>query len=372
MRVTSLGAYVHFPWCVAKCPYCDFNSHPVRGSLDEAGYLRCLLVDLDDQLESIDAPITSVFFGGGTPSLFSPRSFATLLERLAPHLDAACEITMEANPGATEHGALADYRAAGINRLSLGGQSFSDDQLRVLGRIHAARETMAVFDDARAAGFDNINLDLMYSLPRQSPDDALADLEQAIALAPEHISWYQLTLEPKTEFAKRPPSLPDERVTDEVEHRGRQRLHEAGYQRYEVSAYAKATHQCAHNLNYWRFGDYLGVGAGAHGKASHTTPDFWVERTTKASQPRRYMATAQHTERTPIPSNNLAEEFFMNTLRLVDGVERSLFAERTGLSIDTIAEPWRRLSALGLVREDRLATTSRGYRLLDSVLTEFL
>jgi len=365
---TTSGLYLHFPWCVRKCPYCDFNSHPLNGTLDEEGYLAALRTDLKFNLPG-DARIDSVFFGGGTPSLFSPRAFAILLDDLRSHLAADAEITMEANPGTTEHWELAEYRAAGINRLSLGAQSFEDSQLRRLGRIHTATETLQSYAQARAAGFENINLDLMYGLPRQTADAALADLQCALDLAPEHISWYQLTIEPRTEFAQRPPVLATESAIEDMETHGRQSLEAAGYERYEVSAYALPDRASRHNLNYWTFGDYFGVGAGAHGKL--TLGDNIV-RTRKPRQPRLYLKDPAATIRVPVEVAELTFEFMLNALRLSEGVSFERFSDRTGLDRQVLEPTWSQLVAQGLVERAKIATTALGYRYLDSVVQQFL
>ncbi|MCZ6644499.1 MAG: radical SAM family heme chaperone HemW [Gammaproteobacteria bacterium] len=365
-----LSLYVHFPWCVRKCPYCDFNSHPLSGTLDEAGYLLALQQDLKTQLDGISlSSIQSIFFGGGTPSLFSPEAFAELLDGLAALIAPDAEVTMEANPGTTEYHNFHEYRAAGINRLSLGAQSFSDVQLERLGRIHSAFETRESFAKAREGGFDNVNLDLMYGLAQQTVDEAMFDLESAIALTPEHISWYQLTIEPKTEFARRPPILASETSVERMEVCGQALLAEAGYQRYEVSAYAKDSHRCQHNMNYWRFGDYLGAGAGAHGKRSSATGIF---RTSKPRQPRLYLADPDATSRNRLKTSELAAEFMMNALRLSDGVPFELFTQHTGLALEAISERWQELVDLELVSDERLAATALGYRHLDSLIQRFL
>ena len=361
------GLYAHFPWCVRKCPYCDFNSHPLKGSLQEREYRAVLLADLQQELERFDEPpIDTVYFGGGTPSLFSPETFRAVIERLP---NPPAEVTVEANPGTVEHANFAAYRRAGINRVSLGAQSFDPAQLERLGRIHAAADTRAAAREIAAAGFDSFNIDLMYGLPNQSVEAALADLVEAIRLAPPHISWYQLAIEPKTEFARRPPSrLPDADQAAAIEDAGLELLASHGYQRYEVSAFAQDGHRCAHNLNYWRFGDYIGIGAGAHGKlTAHGT----VWRTTKPSQPRRYMAGACGATNA-VAADQLAVEFMMNALRLTGGVDQSLFAERTGLAFEHMAETVEELVDWGLMRSNRLALTERGYRQLDGALARFL
>ena len=310
------------------------------------------------------------FFGGGTPSLFPAEAFARVLSVLNGILAGDAEITMEANPGTTEHGELSSYREAGINRISFGAQSFDDVRLAELGRIHDSTAIRTSFELARAAGFDNLNLDLMYGLPNQTRDGALADLQAAIALGPEHISWYQLTLEPKTEFAQRPPPLPGDIVLEAMEQAGYGLLEAAGYQRYEVSAFAKPGAQCRHNRQYWTFGDYLGVGAGAHGKYRH--PDGSSVRTRKAHQPRLYLADPGATGFEPIEADALPGEFMLNVLRLVEGVPNERFAEATGLPLGTLDPSRREQIDAGLLRKDRLAATAQGYPLLDGIIQDYL
>jgi putative oxygen-independent coproporphyrinogen III oxidase len=379
----SPGIYVHFPWCVKKCPYCDFNSHPLKSDTDFNQYASTLLADWRSQADEIDSDVQfkSVFLGGGTPSLFAPEIISTVLSALPL---ANAEVTMEANPGTTEHANFADYRAAGVNRLSIGAQSFSDSQLQRLGRIHAASETTNAFANARAGGFNNINLDLMWGLPQQTVEEALADLHAAIDLAPEHLSWYQLTIEAKTEFAIRTPLLPVEDTLADIERLGLQLLADAGYVRYEVSAFARQQRQCQHNLNYWAFGDYIGIGAGAHGKISardrtqqnQRQPSSHLPlvpfRTQKASQPRLYLANAKQTTRSVIEPSALAVEFMMNALRLVEGVSRETLQTNTGLQWASVSSTWARLVEQGLVEVDRCATTPQGLRYLDSVVGAFL
>ncbi len=363
--------YVHFPWCQRKCPYCDFNSHGLTGELPEAAYTDALLLDLEASLASYPQlqPLETVFLGGGTPSLFSAAAIERLLSTVAPCLARNAEITMEANPGAVEHGAFSAYRKAGVNRLSLGVQSFSEVQLQSLGRIHGVRDIASAFREARAGGFDNINLDLMYGLPQQSARQALEDLRQALALEPEHLSWYQLTLEPGTAFHRHPPPLATDSAVSRMEDQGRRLLAERGYQRYEVSAYAKPGFHCRHNLTYWTFGDYLGIGAGAHGKAP-TAGGGW-QRTAKSRQPGRYMQDATACA-TPLKADELPAEFMLNALRLTDGVPESLFARRTGLDWRRIADTVSELRRWELMRRDRLALTARGMQLLDEVVARFL
>ena len=361
------GLYVHFPWCVRKCPYCDFNSHPLKEPLRETAYRDALLLDLERELErSGDRRITTVYFGGGTPSLFSPETFRTLLERLPD----ATEVTLEANPGSVERGDFAEYRRAGITRASLGAQSFDAARLNVLGRIHGTDDIGNAAREAKSAAIQSLNVDLMYALPGQTVEEALEDLAQAVRLEPDHISWYQLTIEPKTAFARRPPpGLPDADHTAEIEEAGIAFLASHGYERYEVSAFARRGHTCAHNVNYWRFGDYLGIGAGAHGKVSDAMNG--VVRTAKASQPRLYLDGVAALVN-PVPQGDLPGEFMMNALRLVDGVENELFEARTGLGLEAITKVVAELGNWGMMRTDRLALTALGFRQLDGVVRRFL
>ncbi len=367
MTPPPVGLYVHLPWCVRKCPYCDFNSHPLHGALPEDEYRAALLADFERECERFDhRPMDTVYFGGGTPSLFSPKTFRALLDRMAKD---AAETTLEANPGTVEHGDFAAYRDAGISRVSLGAQSFHPAQLKRLGRIHGADDIRRVAGQVAAAGFASFNIDLMYALPGQTVKHALADLEQAIRLAPPHLSWYQLTIEPKTEFARRPPSrLPNCDQAAAIEDAGLELLARHGYRRYEVSAFARDGHRCAHNLNYWRFGDYMGIGAGAHGKLTAGTR---VLRTAKPRQPRRYLAGERDTT-TQVPSGDVGTEFMMNALRLTEGVATKLFAARTGLDFGVVEDTVAELVDWDLMRSDRLALTERGYRQLDGVVARFL
>ena len=363
----EVGLYVHFPWCVRKCPYCDFNSHPLKEPLRETEYRDALLDDFEREVERFgDRRITTVYFGGGTPSLFSPETFRILLEGLGD----AREVTLEANPGTVERGHFADYRRAGITRVSLGAQTFDPARLNLLGRIHGSDDIGNAAREAKAAGFDSLNLDLMYALPGQSVAEALDDLVEAIRLEPDHISWYQLTVEPKTEFARRPPvGLPDVDRACEIEEAGIELLERHGYRRYEVSAFARDGHVCAHNVNYWRFGDYMGVGAGAHGKFTNGYGE--VVRIAKASQPRLYLNRGDG-ETTAVRPDELPGEFMMNALRLVDGVEHDLFEARTGLGFDVIDQTVAELGDWGLMSAGRLALTARGCRQLNGVVARFL
>lgn len=370
MLVSSLSLYAHFPWCVKKCPYCDFNSHPLTGSLDENAYLEALVVDLGATSHVLEGrQIDTVFLGGGTPSLFSPDAMARLIEALTMHLTDAPEITMEANPGTTEHHDFAGYLAAGVNRLSIGAQSFDPAQLKRLGRIHDVGDISRAVSAAQLAGFDNLNIDLMYGLSDQTLEAALGDLQRAIDLGPTHISWYQLTIEPKTEFARRPPPLPDEATIATMELAGRDLMAQHGYDRYEISAYARTGARCRHNLNYWTFGDYIGIGAGAHGKLTNA---HQVVRTHKPRQPRLYLRDPTHTIEQYIDPNAIVGEFMMNALRLVDGVDREEFQRRTGLAWSTVATTWALTSDLGLTEPDRIAATALGLQHLDTLVQHFL
>jgi oxygen-independent coproporphyrinogen-3 oxidase len=373
-----LSLYVHFPWCVRKCPYCDFNSHALRGELPEADYISALLRDLDREARGARGrPIDSIFLGGGTPSLFSPRALARLLEGCRERLALAddVEITLEANPGTIERGRFADYRAAGINRVSLGAQSFSDAQLRVLGRIHAADDTRRAAEELHAAALDNFNLDLMYALPHQSPEEAGADIQAALALAPAHVSHYQLTLEPGTVFGGRPPAgLPDADGGADMQQACQQQLAAAGLLQYEVSGYARAGTRCRHNLNYWRFGDYLGIGAGAHGKCSRIEQGrIVVERTARPRDPRRFLR-GEPAERHTVVAADLPFEYLMNTLRLKEGFAAADYEARTGLPFGELAGPLERLRQRGLIEAagGLWRASSRGFDFLNDLLAQFL
>ena len=358
------GLYVHLPWCIKKCPYCDFNSHPLKEDSDQAGYAAALTTELKAKTSQETPKFHSVFFGGGTPSLFPPDTFATLLQMSS--LTHTVEVTMEANPGTTEHLDFDQYLAAGINRLSLGVQTFNDVHLQTLGRIHSSDEITRAFNEAQEGGFDNINLDLMWGLPNQTVAEAIQDLETAIALGPEHISWYQLTIEPKTEFGARPPILPVEAHLAEMEREGLQLLASAGYRRYEVSAYTRGR-TSKHNTNYWEFGDYIGIGAGAHGK--HTQGSK-ITRTQNPHQPRVYLSKPLSGTQSFVTETHF--EFMLNALRLKDGVSFDCFVQKTGLAKDTLEPKWSQLIEKELVQTDRIATTDLGYRYLDTVVAEFL
>lgn len=380
-----LSLYIHMPWCVKKCPYCDFNSHGLRSEPPPyADYIDHLLADLDaDRVDFASAlehrEVISIFFGGGTPSLFAPELIARLLdgvrERLPLRADA--EITLETNPGTVEHGRFDGYLAAGVNRISFGVQSFDDDKLKRLGRIHSASEAEAAVKSAQDAGYANINLDLMYALPQQTLDGALADVERAVALQPTHISHYQLTLEPNTAFAANPPPLPDDDHAWAMQEACEARLAAAGYGQYEISAYAQSGRRCMHNLNYWQFGDYLGIGAGAHGKLSDTASGQ-VHRRWKTRGPRAYLEANGGAARigggNVVAVSELPFEYMLNALRLVDGVPMTDFAERTGLPAERMAAALADGRARGWLRDDpqQLHTTALGQRFLNDVIASFL
>jgi oxygen-independent coproporphyrinogen-3 oxidase len=352
LATPPLSLYVHFPWCVRKCPYCDFNSYTLQGELDERRYVEALERDLEAQAADVGGrDIVSVFFGGGTPSLFSPEAIGRVITAARRHLDLAAdaEVTMEANPGAIERGKFGEYRAAGLTRVSLGAQSFDARRLEVLGRIHSPEETRRAAAELHAAGLGNFNLDLMYALPGQDVDDAVRDVEEALALEPAHLSHYQLTIEAGTVFAGKPPALPEDDVAAEMLTECLLRLGAAGFEQYEVSAYARPGRRCRHNLNYWSFGDYLGVGAGAHGKLSFPASGSIV-RTVQLREPRRYLGSVPAVvTRNPVPERELPFEFMLNALRLVEGFDVALFEARTGVQWDAVATKVEALVDRGLL-----------------------
>ncbi len=374
-----LSLYIHIPWCIQKCPYCDFNSRALKGPLDETAYVDALLADLDaERFQLHGRPLQSIFIGGGTPSLLSGEAIHRLLDgvRQRAVVPAGAEITLEANPGTLEAGRFAHYRTAGVNRLSIGIQSFDAGCLQRLGRIHGAEEAVAAFHSARDAGFERINLDLMFGLPGQDVALARHDLERAAELGPEHLSYYQLTLEPGTPFFHSPPVLPLEERLWEMQQQGQALLAECGYQQYEVSAYARPGQRCRHNLNYWTFGDYLGIGAGAHGKS--TGPDGSVMRRWKPSEPSVYLAAAG-TDRglagqRRLAADEIALEFMMNALRLHQGFSEVLYRQRTGLPFATVAAPVEQAVHEGLLEEcrDGFRPTPLGRRFLNTLLEKFL
>ena len=378
----SLALYVHMPWCVRKCPYCDFNSHQLKSAAPDASYIDMLIRDFDAELPRLGGRrIETVFFGGGTPSLFQPEDFSRLLGALRQRIafDHGVEITMEANPGTIERGRFAGYREAGINRVSLGAQSFAPRALEVLGRIHSAEDTHRAVEELRAAKLDNFNLDLMYALPAQTLEEALRDVEIACALNPSHISYYQLTLEPGTVFHARPPQLPDEDAAWQIQTAGQKLLAEAGYVQYEVSAYAREGARCRHNLNYWLFGDYLGIGAGAHGKISLALPQR-ILRTVKPKQPREYQEQVLRApqaaigESSYIVPEDLPFEFMLNALRLNEGFTVQDYLRQTGLGIESVLAQLAEGERRGLLARQASAwrPTELGRRFLNDLQASFL
>ena len=374
MSGVPIGLYVHLPWCVRKCPYCDFNSYEARGTLAEHVYVEALLRDLDTELARMTRPlIGSVFIGGGTPSLFSAAAIAHLLDGLKSRTTFVdeVEVTLEANPGSAETARFRGYIAAGVNRLSIGIQSFDPAQLKRLGRVHDSQEAHAAIAMAREAGCVNLNLDLMFGLPQAASGDALRDLEQAIAHAPEHVSWYQLTLEEGTAFARQPPSLPDhDQICDDYD-AGLALLASAGYRQYEISAHARSDRAARHNLNYWLFGDYIGIGAGAHGKRTDQAGAVW--RTARIRHPERYQKAARdgnaiETEEC-VAGLTLATEFMLNALRLAHGFDEALFKLRTGLPLGVLDAPLNAALARGWMERqgERLRPTALGFRFLNDL-----
>lgn len=372
-----LSLYIHIPWCVRKCPYCDFNSHEARGSFPEQEYVAALVRDLEMALPQIwGRKVYTVFFGGGTPSLLSGAAVAEILRnvRMLLPLSGSAEITLEANPGTVEASKFAAFRDAGVNRLSMGIQSFNDTHLHALGRIHSADEARRAIEIAQAH-FDNFNLDLMYALPKQTLHEALQDVRTALSFSPKHLSCYHLTLEPNTLFHRNPPSLPDDDASSDMQQGIETLLAEHGYEHYETSAFAKPTQRAKHNLNYWQFGDYLGIGAGAHSKLSF--PDKII-RQARYKQPQNYMQ--QVSAGAPVQTENqvtrteLAFEFMMNALRLNQGFDASLFNERTSLSLLTIQRELAEAEQRGLLFRDhqRIAPTELGQRFLNDLLEIFL
>jgi oxygen-independent coproporphyrinogen-3 oxidase len=381
LTTPALSLYVHLPWCVRKCPYCDFNSHTAKGALPIEAYVDALLADLDFDLPLVWGRVVhSVFFGGGTPSLFPPEAIDRFLQQASARLRFApdAEITLETNPGTVEHGPFAGYRAAGVNRLSFGVQSFDDGCLQRLGRIHSSHDAERAIQSAQDAGFDNFNLDLMYALPQQTLAMAQHDVERAIALAPTHISHYQLTLETGTQFAARPPAgIPDIDSAWDMQEACQAQLAAAGYGQYETSAYAQPGRQCAHNLNYWRFGDYLGIGAGAHGKLTLGASQQ-VLRRWKLRHPELYREKAGTADAVGgdeyLSAQRLPFDFMLNALRLNEGVPLSMFEARTGLPRDVIAPQLGKAHANGWLEPDPdwLRPTELGRRFANDVIGLFL
>jgi oxygen-independent coproporphyrinogen-3 oxidase len=368
-----LALYVHIPWCVRKCPYCDFNSHERSGSLPEKEYLEALFRDLEASLPDVwGRRVVSVFVGGGTPSLFSPEAIDALLcgVRARLTLDPDAEITLEANPGTVEAARFRGFRSAGVNRISIGIQSFDDRLLMALGRIHSSAEARRAID-AAAASFDNVNIDLMYGLPAQSLAMARADLEQALSFGLPHVSAYQLTIEPNTVFWSKPPQLPEHDLAADMQLAAEEMLGAAGYEHYETSAFARPGRRCRHNLNYWEFGDYLGIGAGAHGKVSFADR---VTRHARAKQPGEYMKPDPKVEQSSIAPAQLPFEFMLNALRLVEGFQVPLFSERTGLALSLVESRLAQAERKGLLERDwkRIRPSERGRLFLNELLESFL
>ncbi|MBU2965654.1 radical SAM family heme chaperone HemW [Amphritea sp. 2_MG-2023] len=377
LSLPPLSLYIHIPWCVRKCPYCDFNSHAVTGEIPQQRYIDALMRDLDQELPGVQGrEIETIFIGGGTPSLFNAAGIQQILSGIAARtpLAANAEITMEANPGTFEQERFAGFRAAGVNRLSIGVQSFDSARLQQLGRIHNSQDAILAASKAREIGFDNFNLDLMHGLPQQTPEAALADLQQAIDLQPTHLSWYQLTIEPNTEFFSKPPNLPEDEALWAIQEQGQALLQLHGYHQYEISAYSQPNRQSRHNMNYWQFGDYLGIGAGAHGKISWSAQNR-ITRRWKQRQPKAYMnALNPLSGEQDISLEERPFEFMMNALRLTDGVETALFNQRTGLTLDTIAPMLQQAHQRSLLlnETERLAPSPQGRLFLNDLLELFL
>ena len=377
LQLPPLSLYVHIPWCVRKCPYCDFNSHQAAEEIPERAYVDALIDDLKADLSWVQGrKLHSIFFGGGTPSLFSGRAIGEILTAVEHQIgfEEDIEITLEANPGTFEQQKFSNFRSVGINRLSIGIQSFSSHHLERLGRIHDGSQALQAIATARAAGFSNFNIDLMHGLPDQTIDEAAADIKLAIDNGAQHISWYQLTIEPNTEFYSRPPPLPnDDRLAD-IQQAGMNILHGNDFAQYEVSAFALSSQTSKHNINYWQFGDYLGIGAGAHGKI--TLPESGVVmRSSKTRQPDKYLARIDSfmAQNRAIAADEMALEFMMNGLRLVDGVPVEYFSPRTGLVLSSIETQISDLQRKGLIETDdsRYRTTKLGYQFLNTVLQQF-
>ncbi|MBT8048833.1 MAG: oxygen-independent coproporphyrinogen III oxidase-like protein [Xanthomonadales bacterium] len=380
MELPPLSLYVHLPWCVRKCPYCDFNSHAVKGELPGDEYVNALILDLEKELPLVwGRPVHSVFFGGGTPSLFSAAQIDTLLcaMRGLLRLSPDAEVTLEANPGTIEHDSFSAYRNAGVNRISLGVQSFDESHLADLGRIHGAQEIEQSVASIKRSGIDNFNIDLMFALPGQSLKSALRDVRTAIACNPTHISRYQLTIEPNTAFHANPPVLPDDDLAWKMQQQGGRLLSEAGFDQYEISAWSRAGFQCRHNVNYWRYGDFLGIGAGAHGKVTIPSENA-VRRRIRQRHPVDWMKAVTHgsglAEDRKLDAGERVFEFFLNQLRLREGVLKNQLEPRTGVAWGAVSERVRRAVDKGLLREDntRLTPTELGWRFSNEVQALFL
>lgn len=374
-----LSLYIHIPWCIKKCPYCDFNSHEARNEIPEERYLKALIQDLENELPNIwGRSIESIFIGGGTPSLFSAKGIDKLLRSLRERLNIRpnIEITMEANPGTFEQAKFSGFRQAGINRLSIGVQSYNDNHLKRLGRIHGSEEALKAAEIVQNSGFDNFNLDLMFGLPKQTINEALDDLHQAIKAKPNHISWYQLTIEENTLFHYSPPPVPNDELIWNIQQQGQSLLKEAGYEQYEVSAYAQKNQQSQHNMNYWQFGDYLGVGAGAHGKI--TMPDGSITRHTKFRHPEEYMKQAEKnkarsTEK-PLKKDDVTFEFMLNIARLKNGFTAELFEQRTWMEFTEIKDKLDTLIEDGLIlkKGNNYKPSEKGFLFVNDIVNRFL
>ncbi|TMO93867.1 YggW family oxidoreductase [Pseudoalteromonas sp. S3260] len=378
MNLPPLSLYVHVPWCVQKCPYCDFNSHGQKGDIPEAEYVQHLIDDLKADLHLVQGrKIHSIFIGGGTPSLLTGAAYTRLLKEVDSLIGLTdnCEITLEANPGTVETGRFKDYVKAGINRISIGVQSMQDDKLKALGRIHGADEASYAAQQASEAGLNSFNLDLMHGLPGQSLDDALSDLKQIIALSPPHISWYQLTIEPNTQFASKPPTLPQDETLWDIQEQGQALLAQAGYQQYEISGYAKPGFQCQHNLNYWRFGDYLGIGCGAHGKVTDAKTRV-ITRTEKVKHPRGYMDIIKPYlyKSWQVEQDDLAFEFFMNRFRLIEPCPIEDYSALTNQPLQSQQAALNKAINTGLLieKDGHWQVSLRGHRFLNDLLELFV
>lgn len=378
VQLPPLALYIHIPWCVRKCPYCDFNSHTLQNTLPEAEYINALLNDLALEKKAVqNRKISSIFIGGGTPSLFSASAYEKLFEGINRQLCLASdvEITLEANPGTAEQQKFADYFQLGINRLSIGVQSFHKKQLEALGRIHSNTEAIKAVEMAHKAGFTRLNIDLMHGLPEQTPEQALSDLQQAIALNPDHLSWYQLTIEPNTAYWSHPPSLPEDEDLWAIQEQGQTLLSEQGFEQYEVSAYARSANaQAKHNLNYWTFGDFIGIGAGAHGKTTQT--DGTIYRNWKTRVPKDYLNPEKHFEagNRIITQQELPAEFMMNILRLKEGAPKQLFTQRTYLETSAIESMCKKAQQAKLLatHPENFVATEQGFLFLNNLLEYFL
>ncbi|PMK03638.1 radical SAM family heme chaperone HemW [Vibrio sp. 10N.261.55.A7] len=385
LKPPALSLYVHIPWCVQKCPYCDFNSHALKGNIPEDEYISALLEDLDSdieryQLNANPRPIHSIFIGGGTPSLISAEGIKALLDGIESRIPFKdeIEITMEANPGTIEAERFTGYKRAGVTRISIGVQSFEQEKLERLGRIHGQQEAINAANLAHSIGLNSFNLDLMHGLPDQSIEQALGDLDKAIELNPPHLSWYQLTIEPNTMFYYKTPTLPDDDDLWDIFEQGHKKLSDAGYVQYEISGYSKPEFQCQHNLNYWRFGDYLGIGCGSHGKLSFT--DGRIVRTTKIKHPKGYLAAYQNLAKPYLSDENLVEnedrpfEFFMNRFRLMEACPKQDFIDTTGLPVNTIQEIIDNALEKGYLIETRddWKITQKGKLFLNDLLESFM